>query len=561
MFFLKIPRNKAKGYLWSQVLTSSDQMIVNVNGIEKNVPPGRKLRDVLQNEPYVEGSMIAISRSGEKVQSETDEYEIVTKRGSFNIRLNGTVFADKWKALKDVLIGTGIRWKTNKILAIGSFPSDLAVDRERHDYQRYDCFLSLGGFDNRSTYMMIARIDHTAGYGTNDGIFGKVTKGRHLLELIEEEDPILAINPVVLDTVETNSFATNDLSQPLEDGMFIETYVHVQLNKNSPVGCEQFLVVAEKGVMTITDKTSTYSANSSRLNVSLVKEETAVRDDDVVTVRNDGAGAGRIYFYHARRQLSPNHTIIGKIINGAELMRLAPKGSNVTIRSTPQRIMTIGMTQKDAALFLESLGIKQSRTGLVDDHSIVVEQEPELTMEIAEEVETLGRQKELIAVWEINEQEAPRTALYLRKLSGLDYKKVGTLKVFFTFPGMPMITFEGNISQASSLLPEATFGELSKRGEIGVTNMSRPGRGTIGIRLEPSDEFGPTGEERPSTNLAGVMVSDLETFLKDLRDGDLVYIREVETGDEIAEHKLENQKIDEEEFNFVTHKPPAGPFV
>ena len=207
-------------------------MIVSVNGVKKEVPEGSRIRDILNGEPYSEGSILAVSRAGEEILSETDEYEIVTQKGSFNIRLNGTIFAEKWKKLKDEIVGVGIRWGTNKILAVGSFPSDLPVDRERHDYMRYDCFFSLGGFDNRSTYMMIARINHTAGYGVNDGIFGKVTKGRHVLNSLDEDDSIMAINPVVVNTIEKNSFVTSDVDITLENGIAIETYVHVKIKKN-----------------------------------------------------------------------------------------------------------------------------------------------------------------------------------------------------------------------------------------------------------------------------------------------------------------------------------------
>lgn len=536
-------------------------MIVSINGVKKEVSQGSKLCDVLAGEPYSEGTVISISKSGAGIQNETNEYEIVTKAGSFTIRLNDTPFAETWINLKNSLIGIGIRWKTNKIIAVGSFQSELDVDRNRHDYMRYDCFFSLGGFDNSSTYMMIARIDHTAGYGVDGGVFGKVTRGRHTLEKLDEDDKILAINPVVIKTVEKNSFITSDMNTALEDGMIIESYVHVELNKNSPIGCEQFLVIAEKGVMEITDKTSTYSANSSRLDVSLIKESSGIRDDGTVTVRNDGSGAGRVYFYHERRQTSPNHTVIGKLTNGSELLRLAPKNSSVTIRSTPRRIMTIGMTQKEASEFLSSLGIAQVRTGLENDESIVVEQEPELTMEISENVETFGREEKLIGVWELDDASSPKTTTYLRKISGLDYKKVGTLKVFFTHPGMPMITFSGNVSQASTLLPEESFGEKSERGEIGVTNMSRPSKGTVGIRLETSDEFGPTGEEKYGTNHAGAVVSDLDEFLKGLRDGDLIYIREAREDDKNMKKEPEETKVEDMEFNFKSHKPPAGPFV
>ena len=65
------------------------------------------------------------------------------------------------------------------------------------------------------------------------------------------------------------------------------------------------------------------------------------------------------------------------------------------------------------------------------------------------------------------------------------------------------------------------------RGEIGVTNMARPNRGLIGVRLEPSNEFGPTGEEEHGTNMSGMVVSDLNAMMSGLKDGDIVYIRQV----------------------------------
>jgi UPF0288 family protein (methanogenesis marker protein 3) len=65
------------------------------------------------------------------------------------------------------------------------------------------------------------------------------------------------------------------------------------------------------------------------------------------------------------------------------------------------------------------------------------------------------------------------------------------------------------------------------KGEIGVTNMARPNRGLIGIRLEASNEFGPTGEEEHGTNMSGVVVSDLNALMSDLKEGDIVYVRQV----------------------------------
>jgi UPF0288 family protein (methanogenesis marker protein 3) len=160
---------------------------------------------------------------------------------------------------------------------------------------------------------------------------------------------------------------------------------------------------------------------------------------------------------------------------------------------------------------------------------MVVEHEPEFTMDAmrSAEIETFGVRPDQIRDFSLAEDEAPMTSRYIRKMTGLDHKPIGTMKVHFTFEGMPLVTFEGNASVASSLIPENMFTTEKgvARGEIGVTNMARPNRGLIGIRLEPSNEFGPTGEEDHGTNMSGIVVSDLEALMSSLKDGDIVYIR------------------------------------
>ncbi|HHT74431.1 MAG TPA: methanogenesis marker 3 protein [Euryarchaeota archaeon] len=506
-------------------------MLIRLNGREVEVADGTALGDAIKGEPYMEGTQIALTRSVSSIQKGTQEFEVSTPHGSFVIRTDDSENGKRFRELVNELGGVNIRWKSSKVIAYGSFPTDLEVSRESHDYSRYDCFFALGGFDNRSTYIMIARIDQSGSYGVagDGGKFGKVTRGRFLLDRLREGDPILSIRPVVLELSETDAFVTTDLSTVLEDGMSVETYVGVDLDRDSPVGCEQFLVVAAEGRLRITERTETYSANSQRMDVSLVPEKVAVREVGDVTVRNSGAGTGRIYFYRERRQQSPNHTLVGKVTNGQEIVRMAPQGTEVTLRPNPPRIMTIGMTQAEAAEFLSSMGLVQKRTGSLDDDAIVVEQEPELTMEIVggSEVETRGIHRDKVVLWEPDDEGSPTTTHYIRKMTGLDHKPIGTLKVFFTFEGMPMITFVGNPDQAAVLLPEKSFAEEgSFRGQVAVTNMSRPNRGSIGVRLEDSDEFGPTGEEAYGTNVAGRIVSDLELMMKDIKDGDIVYIAE-----------------------------------
>jgi putative methanogenesis marker protein 3 len=315
--------------------------------------------------------------------------------------------------------------------------------------------------------------------------------------------------------------------------MLIETFVSIELNKESPVSSEHFLVVAEGGTIPITDRTHTYAACSSRMDVVLVPEKGGIREVDLVTVRHDGVGTGRIYFYQERRQVSPAHNIVGRVVGGSEIVRNASAGSKITVVTNPLMIMTIGMTQKHAAEFLNKAGLIQIRQGISDDDAIVVEQEPELTMEAlhTKNIETFGVPKGKISEWVLDDQGSPKSAHYLRKMSGLDHKPVGTLKVFFTYPDMPMITFEGNPKEAAGLLPEKSFETESVRGQLGITNMSRPNRGMIGIRLEGSNEFGPTGEEAYGTNIVGKVASDLSTLIEGLKDGDIIYIREAKAED------------------------------
>ena len=506
-------------------------MQIRLNGRNVEMASGAILGDAIKGEPHLDGTLVALTRPAGSVKKRTPEFEVVTPKGAFVIRTDDSENGRRFIETIPELIGTNIRWKSSKVIAYGSFPTDLEVSRDENEYSRYDCFFALGGFDNNSTYVMISRIDQRGAYGVagEGGRFGRVTRGRYLLDHLREGDSILEIRPVVLELSETDAFISADMSTILEDEMSIETYVAVDLDRASPVGCEQFLVVVGDGRLLLTDRTETYSGNSQRMDVTLVPEKIAVREIGDVTVRNAGAGTGRLYFYRERRQLSPNHSLVGKIRNGLELVRMAPKASELTVHPNPGRIMSIGMTQAQAGEFLAAAGVIQKRTGLVDDDAMVVEQDPELTMEIqpGSEVETFGVHHEKVSVWEADDEGSPTTSHYVRKMTGLDHKPVGTMKVFFTFEGMPMITFVGNPSEASILLPEKSFSsEGSFRGQLAVTNMSRPNRGSIGIRLEGSEEFGPTGEEAYGTNVAGKIVSDLEILMKDIRDGDIVYLRE-----------------------------------
>jgi hypothetical protein len=88
---------------------------------------------------------------------------------------------------------------------------------------------------------------------------------------------------------------------------------------------------------------------------------------------------------------------------------------------------------------------------------------------------------------------------------------------------------------------------MSHRGDIGVTNMSRPNRGLIGIRLQESPEFGPTGEEQHGTNIIGRFAGDLASMMVGLKDGDIVYLRETDVSpDKVSKPRRKSASDDAE---------------
>jgi UPF0288 family protein (methanogenesis marker protein 3) len=156
-------------------------------------------------------------------------------------------------------------------------------------------------------------------------------------------------------------------------------------------------------------------------------------------------------------------------------------------------------------------------------------------------------------------ERSPWTVRYFRKVTGMDHKPIGTMKVHFTFEGMPMITFEGDPKLAADLYPERTFEGRSVRGDIGITNMSRPQRGLIGIRLEESEEFGPTGEETPGTSILGRFVGDLDAMMSGISEGDIVYIRRATPEESVPKKAKKPAKPKEEAEGPKKSAKPKAP--
>ncbi len=502
-------------------------MKVLVNGKEKTLRAGTTIRKAIEGEPYEKGSLVAVHLSEEHLVDVTSDFEIETPSGVMVLRLNDSPEADLWR--KAVVEGDAeltARWVTHDIVAFGSFPTGIEVDRSEHLYRTFDCFLSLGGFDNSTTYMMIARDDHRGSYGAGSAVIGRITVGRHLLDAVREGDSIVGIRPMTSETSTENVNVTDDLSFKLEEGYRVETFMELSLDETSPASAEQAIILSKEGSFRITEATGSYVACSEDMDVDIPAEDVRVREAGAVTVRNSGKGKGRLYMYRQRRQLMDSHNHAGTVTKGLAMLRYAPAGSSITVRTEPARILAVGMTQKEGEEFLRGRGISCTRTGDVSDDAIIAEQSPERTLDArgAGAVETFGVPRERVFKVSISDKD-PISARYFRKVTGLSHKPVGSIKVQFTFEGLPMVTFYGDEMRGKDLYPQDPFKKVRK-GDIGVTNQSRPHHGLIGIRLQDSKDFGPTGEEAYGTNIVGRFDDDLDRLMDGLKEEDVVYITE-----------------------------------
>jgi putative methanogenesis marker protein 3 len=502
-------------------------MKVIVNGKEKELKTDATLKDAVAGENHVEGSLVSVHMSTEKIVSETSDFELVTSIGTMILHLDDTDGAEAWKKAMSSAEGSTTRWVTKDIAAFGAFKTDIPSDKEERRYRKYDCFFSLGGADNHTTYMMIAKNEHKRVYSAGVGNIGRITFGRHVLDSIREGERLISVKPVVSEASSENFKVTKDLSMKLEEGYRVETNVLVRLNTDSPASSEHILIMGSKGYINVSEATGSFAGCRDDMDVEIPNESHGIREVGTVAVRNEGTGTGHILFYKERRTSSPYHNDAGMLERGSGIISRASAGDKITIVTDPERIISVGMTQKEASSFLASKGIKQKRGGDTSDDAIVVDQNPEMTLAVmnSKEAETIGVPRDKVFRISLSEN-VPADTYYFRKVTGLSHKPIGSMKTQFSFPGMSLITFYGDDERSKTLYPQEPFKKCNK-GDIGLTNQSRPHHGLIGVRLENSKEYGPTGEEPYGTNIIGKFLDDLKK-LAETEEDEIIYVTEAE---------------------------------
>lgn len=508
-------------------------MLVKVNGNEIELPDGSTIQDAIKasGAPYMEGCVLGLIKGKEEVERHANKYSIKTGKGSIIIEIlseGPENLVKTWKARYKEFENLRIRWTTSNEVAVGPIKTDLTPTREEHQYERWDVILSLSGFTADATHILFSKAKHDAVYGVpeeNRGVFARVVGGKKTIMDLTDDDVISSVKPVIERESTIKSAAITNLDILISDGNEIFTYVLIEPTDKSPQSVEHFFALSENGKLKVDYESNSFVGFYDLQGLEREAEHIDQRRRGIVTLRNRGKGVGRVYVYREDRVSTPSHTVIGKVHTGMQLLDIARAEDYITVKTNPNRIMTLSMTQKDAEEFLSSHGIEQVRDGLIEDDAIIVTQDPLYTMDIIgqKKVKTFGIKKDELFQISLDEDNAPRSSWYFKKITGLLDSPVGALKVHFAFPGMNVLMFEGDSKQSKGLIPENTPETSVKAGEIGLTNMSKRNIGMLGVRFEDNNEFGPTGEPFKGTNILGKFIggaANLEKF----KEGETVYV-------------------------------------
>ncbi len=504
---------------------------IHIDGETREAGDGSTLSSLLRD--YPPGCAIGIIRPATKEQSATGSLALSTTAGEVTVEAAGT----SELSLDDPAItgNLGLHWSDRYAAAFGPFPSPIKPNRKPHLYERGDVILGCGGYDPARSYVIFSKSRHSADHGADEsgGVIGKVVSGKAVLDRWTSGDLVTKIVPVISWADTSRSFTTTDMDLVLEDGMQIVTYVGIVAQGYSPEritteaagSVEHLLIALQKGTFTVGRATSTHILDPHLAGAEDVpKEFRRPRREGTVTVRTSGKSAGGIYIYRADVPSSLVHSVVGQVVHGIELTRLAKENDRLAIRLQPRRIDLLGLPLTTAQEIAQQNAIALS-TDKEGADRIVVSQEPGTTLDVLFEKKvkvTTAPAEKVIAI-ELDDTKAPASCEVFRRFTGLREHDAGMMPVFFKFDDV--VLFKPAIAAGSKITPENPPSGESPAAALGITNDSRKGAGLVGVRLSANDEFGPTSEPFEGTNIIGRVIDTDK--LKKLKEKEMVYIREV----------------------------------
>ncbi len=501
---------------------------IHVDGEIKTVPAGFTIDDLLPDRKR--DLSVGIIRPVTISQAETKEFLIKTTAGEVVVEtIPGTGAGEILSRLSRVKSG----WHDLQVASFGPFPSSFTPSRKPSRYERGDLALGCGGYDPARSFLVFCRKTHAADHGgpAENGILAKVISGMGVLDRFSDADSIISIEPVISFAESSDARTTTDGSVVLEEGMHIVTHIRVIAEGKGSDGydpaaaesVDRMLLALQNGEFTVDKRLSTHIRCDILAGTDVPCERCLARREGTVLMRTSGKNRGSVYIYTQDLSRSLAHTVVGHVIHGIELCKIAQEGDRLRIIIEPSQVDLVGMPLPAAQERAKELGLALTSDGDGPDR-IVIGQKPVTTLEVLAQgqvqVETIP-DKQVIAIT-LDDEHAPRTCKIFREFSGLKYHPIGRLPMLFSFDEVTL--FKAKIPKTTNVIPENTPVSSVDAGVLAMTNDSCKGVGIVGVRAVSSSEFGPTSEPFSGTNLIGTVL-DMDK-IAGLKEGEMVFFRE-----------------------------------
>jgi putative methanogenesis marker protein 3 len=501
-----------------------------LDGDPKDIPDGSTLGSLLPE--WDSHISVAVIRPGGSLTQATENLQLKTNAGE--VVLEFTSGVSPLAPVIDLREYLVVHWADRYSVAFGPFTGAFIPERRPSRYFRGDLILGCGGYDPSRSYLIFARKNHIADHGApaGGGVMARVVSGRGMLDQWAIGDRVLGISQVMSAADTTRSFTTNDRDLPLEGGMQVVTHVEIaawgtgdeSVSTTCAGSVEHLLLALQDGRFVVGRRGSTHLRDERHAGSEVDEELRSGRREGTVTVRTSGKSRGAVYIYTIDLPPHATHSVVGQVVHGIEIPRLAREGEVFAIKVTPPRFDLLGLPLEKARSVASIRGI-EVKVDHGEGARIVIGQVPGTTLEVLAEraVSLTTIPVEKVIDITLNDECAPQSCQIFRQLTGLSFHDVGQVPFYFTFEDVYL--FKPRIPPGVKIIPEnLPEGEVAA-GLLAITNDSRKGTGLVGVRLSTNRDFGPTSEPFDGTNVIGRVLSCKK--LKGISEKEIVYLREV----------------------------------
>jgi putative methanogenesis marker protein 3 len=507
----------------------SGMIAIHLDGERMEVTDKSTLGAIIPHHPPE--CSVAIIRPSTQEQAKTGTLAISTTAGEIAIEISEG--GEEFLKFTEIVQKLALHWEDRYATAFGPFPSPIHPSRKPRVYERGDVILGCGGYEPARSYLIFSKSRHSADHGADEsgGVFAKVVSGRGVLDRWTTGDRITKIEPVISWADTSRSFTTTDMSLVIEDGMQIVTRITViaqgytpeRITTEAAGSVEHMLLALRSGKFSVNRVTSNFILDSRLAGTEDIEPEfRRPRREGTVTVRTTGQLAGGVYIYRNDVPSSPVHDVVGQVVHGIELVKLAREQDILTLSVLPQRIDLLGLPLNRAKEIAtaEKILLEVDKE---EGERIVVSQDPGNTLDVLKErkvVVTTAPLEKVIDI-ELDDEKAPVSCDIFRRITGLKQHDAGMIPVFFKFDDV--VLFRSPIPSGTKINPENTPKGEVPAAALAITNDSRKGSGFVGVRLSANKEFGPTSEPFEGTNILGRVIDTDK--LKNVKEKENVYIR------------------------------------